>query len=145
MPITLLLDLDDTLLNTNMDVFIPAYFKALSGRAGRYDRPGGDVTGLDGWHKKYDGQSGSRAYPAGSFRCPFLSETEHRPQHPPTSYRSLLRRRISKAGRPYKPHPHSHTTGGLGFRRGPAGCDRHESSVSTQSHPTSHALGRPAS
>ena len=31
MPITLLLDLDDTLLETNMDVFIPAYFKALSG------------------------------------------------------------------------------------------------------------------
>jgi FMN phosphatase YigB (HAD superfamily) len=30
MPITLLLDLDDTLLNTNMDVFIPAYFQALS-------------------------------------------------------------------------------------------------------------------
>jgi FMN phosphatase YigB (HAD superfamily) len=30
MPITLLLDLDDTLLSTNMDVFIPAYFKALS-------------------------------------------------------------------------------------------------------------------
>jgi FMN phosphatase YigB (HAD superfamily) len=31
MPITLLLDLDDTLLNTNMDAFIPAYFQALSG------------------------------------------------------------------------------------------------------------------
>ena len=31
MPITLLLDLDDTLLDTNMDAFIPAYFKALSG------------------------------------------------------------------------------------------------------------------
>jgi FMN phosphatase YigB (HAD superfamily) len=31
MPITLLLDLDDTLLDTNMNVFIPAYFKALSG------------------------------------------------------------------------------------------------------------------
>jgi FMN phosphatase YigB (HAD superfamily) len=31
MPITLLLDLDDTLLHTNMDVFIPAYFQALSG------------------------------------------------------------------------------------------------------------------
>jgi FMN phosphatase YigB (HAD superfamily) len=31
MSITLLLDLDDTLLNTNMDVFIPAYFQALSG------------------------------------------------------------------------------------------------------------------
>jgi FMN phosphatase YigB (HAD superfamily) len=30
MPITLLLDLDDTLLSTNMDVFIPAYFQALS-------------------------------------------------------------------------------------------------------------------
>jgi FMN phosphatase YigB (HAD superfamily) len=30
MPITLLLDLDDTLLETNMDVFIPAYSKALS-------------------------------------------------------------------------------------------------------------------
>jgi FMN phosphatase YigB (HAD superfamily) len=30
MPITLLLDLDDTLLETNMDVFIPAYIKALS-------------------------------------------------------------------------------------------------------------------
>jgi FMN phosphatase YigB (HAD superfamily) len=31
MPLTLLLDLDDTLLNTNMDTFIPAYFQALSG------------------------------------------------------------------------------------------------------------------
>lgn len=30
MTITLLFDLDDTLLNTNMDTFIPAYFKALS-------------------------------------------------------------------------------------------------------------------
>lgn len=30
MPITLLFDLDDTLLNTHMDTFIPAYFKALS-------------------------------------------------------------------------------------------------------------------
>ncbi len=30
MPVTLLLDLDDTLLDTNMDAFIPAYFKALS-------------------------------------------------------------------------------------------------------------------
>jgi FMN phosphatase YigB (HAD superfamily) len=31
MSLTLLLDLDDTLLNTNMDVFIPAYFQALGG------------------------------------------------------------------------------------------------------------------
>ena len=30
MPLTLLLDLDDTLLDTNMDSFIPAYFKALA-------------------------------------------------------------------------------------------------------------------
>jgi FMN phosphatase YigB (HAD superfamily) len=30
MPFTLLLDLDDTLLATNMDAFIPAYFQALS-------------------------------------------------------------------------------------------------------------------
>jgi HAD superfamily hydrolase (TIGR01549 family) len=31
MPITMLFDLDDTLLDSNMDVFIPAYFQALSG------------------------------------------------------------------------------------------------------------------
>jgi len=31
MTLTLLLDLDDTLLDTNMDAFIPAYFQALSG------------------------------------------------------------------------------------------------------------------
>jgi len=31
MSLTLLFDLDDTLLYTNMDVFIPAYFQALSG------------------------------------------------------------------------------------------------------------------
>ena len=30
MPLTLLLDLDDTLLESNMDTFIPSYFKALS-------------------------------------------------------------------------------------------------------------------
>jgi FMN phosphatase YigB (HAD superfamily) len=30
MPLTLLFDLDDTLLNTNMDAFIPEYFQALS-------------------------------------------------------------------------------------------------------------------
>ncbi|GMV32231.1 MAG: hypothetical protein DCC59_06975 [Chloroflexi bacterium] len=32
MTLTLLLDLDDTLLGTNQDVFIPAYFQALSAR-----------------------------------------------------------------------------------------------------------------
>ena len=30
MPLTLLLDLDDTLLDTNMDAFVPAYFSALA-------------------------------------------------------------------------------------------------------------------
>ena len=30
MPLTLLLDLDDTLLNTNLDSFVPAYFQALA-------------------------------------------------------------------------------------------------------------------
>ncbi len=30
MPLTLLFDLDDTLLDTNMDAFVPAYFQALS-------------------------------------------------------------------------------------------------------------------
>ncbi len=30
MPLTLLLDLDDTLLNTNLPAFVPAYFQALS-------------------------------------------------------------------------------------------------------------------
>jgi FMN phosphatase YigB (HAD superfamily) len=39
MPLTLLLDLDDTLIDTNMDSFIPAYFKALAGAlAGRVDQ-----------------------------------------------------------------------------------------------------------
>jgi FMN phosphatase YigB (HAD superfamily) len=32
MMLTLLLDLDDTLLNTNLDAFIPAYFKSLAGQ-----------------------------------------------------------------------------------------------------------------
>lgn len=31
MPLTLLLDLDDTLIDTNLDTFIPAYFQALGG------------------------------------------------------------------------------------------------------------------
>jgi len=31
MSLTLLLDLDDTLLDSNMNDFIPAYFQALSG------------------------------------------------------------------------------------------------------------------
>src|SRR6478609_1306334 len=31
MPLTLLLDLDETLLDSNIDVFIPAYFQKLAG------------------------------------------------------------------------------------------------------------------
>jgi FMN phosphatase YigB (HAD superfamily) len=39
MPLTLLLDLDDTLLDTNMDSFIPAYFKKLSEALAGYVDP----------------------------------------------------------------------------------------------------------
>src|SRR5512142_1918795 len=39
MPLTLLLDLDDTLLNTNMGEFIPAYFQALSAHLQRWVKP----------------------------------------------------------------------------------------------------------
>jgi FMN phosphatase YigB (HAD superfamily) len=37
--LTLLLDLDDTLLDTNMDAFIPAYFQALSAHMAAYVSP----------------------------------------------------------------------------------------------------------
>ncbi|NWG34977.1 MAG: DinB family protein [Chloroflexi bacterium] len=36
MPFTLLFDLDDTLLDTNIETFIPAYFQALSGHLAPY-------------------------------------------------------------------------------------------------------------
>jgi FMN phosphatase YigB (HAD superfamily) len=39
MTLTLLLDLDDTLLDTNVDVFIPAYFQALSKHLAKYVQP----------------------------------------------------------------------------------------------------------
>lgn len=39
MTLTLLLDLDDTLLNTNIDAFIPAYFQALSRELAPYVAP----------------------------------------------------------------------------------------------------------
>ncbi len=39
MPLTLLFDLDDTLLDTNMDAFIPAYFQALGGHLGERVSP----------------------------------------------------------------------------------------------------------
>ncbi len=39
MPLTLLLDLDDTLLDTNMGEFVPAYFQALSRHLNRWVRP----------------------------------------------------------------------------------------------------------
>lgn len=39
MTLTLLLDLDDTLLNTNMHAFIPAYFRALSKQLAPYIAP----------------------------------------------------------------------------------------------------------
>jgi len=39
MPLTLLFDLDDTLLDTNMDAFIPAYFQALGKHIGDHVAP----------------------------------------------------------------------------------------------------------
>jgi FMN phosphatase YigB (HAD superfamily) len=39
MKLTLLLDLDDTLLETNMDTFLPGYFKALSKALAKYIPP----------------------------------------------------------------------------------------------------------
>lgn len=39
MPLTLLFDLDDTLLDTNLEAFIPAYFQALSQHLERYVLP----------------------------------------------------------------------------------------------------------
>jgi FMN phosphatase YigB (HAD superfamily) len=40
MSLTLLLDLDDTLLDTNLDAFMPAYFHALSQHLSRHIAPG---------------------------------------------------------------------------------------------------------
>jgi FMN phosphatase YigB (HAD superfamily) len=39
MPLTLLLDLDDTLLDTNLDAFVPAYFQALSLHMSKHAAP----------------------------------------------------------------------------------------------------------
>lgn len=39
MSLTLLLDLDDTLLNTNLDAFVPAYFQALGQHLGSHVAP----------------------------------------------------------------------------------------------------------
>ena len=39
MPFTLLLDLDDTLLDTNLGRFVPAYFQALAGHLSRWVKP----------------------------------------------------------------------------------------------------------
>src|SRR5262245_55423883 len=39
MPLTLLFDLDDTLLNTNLEIFIPEYFRALTEHLQSYVLP----------------------------------------------------------------------------------------------------------
>ena len=39
MSLTLLLDLDDTLLDTNLDAFMPAYFQALSQHLANHTAP----------------------------------------------------------------------------------------------------------
>lgn len=51
MSLTLLLDLDDTLLDTNLDAFVPAYFQALSQHLAKHADPGVMVRALiDGMH-----------------------------------------------------------------------------------------------
>jgi FMN phosphatase YigB (HAD superfamily) len=40
MSLTLLFDLDDTLLDTNLEAFMPAYFQALSGHLAEHSMPG---------------------------------------------------------------------------------------------------------
>ena len=46
MTLTLLLDLDDTLLGNEMDTFLPAYLQALSGHLSNYVEPGRMVNAL---------------------------------------------------------------------------------------------------
>ena len=48
MKLTLLLDLDDTLLETNMDAFIPGYFKALAKALSKYVAPDAMLPALQG-------------------------------------------------------------------------------------------------
>jgi len=52
MKLTLLLDLDDTLIESNMQNFIPAYFQALSGYLKDFIEPGKMVQALLGGTKK---------------------------------------------------------------------------------------------
>jgi FMN phosphatase YigB (HAD superfamily) len=46
MSLTLLLDLDDTLLDTNLDAFMPAYFQALSRHMANHTAPNGMLSAL---------------------------------------------------------------------------------------------------
>ncbi len=46
MPLTLLFDLDDTLLNTNLETFVPAYFQALAAHFSEYVPPGAMLPAL---------------------------------------------------------------------------------------------------
>jgi FMN phosphatase YigB (HAD superfamily) len=52
MVLTLLLDLDDTLLDTNMDVFTPAYFQALAGALKGRVSPDSMISALMGGTKR---------------------------------------------------------------------------------------------
>ena len=49
MSLTLLLDLDDTLLDTNLDAFMPAYFQALSQHLANHVCTGCYVARAYGW------------------------------------------------------------------------------------------------
>src|SRR5437868_9394745 len=46
MSLTLLLDLDDTLLDTNLDAFMPAYFQALSRHMANHTAPNSMLSAL---------------------------------------------------------------------------------------------------
>ena len=62
MDLTLLLDLDDTLLDTNLDTFIPAYFQALSGFLKEQVEPDVMLSALmSGTHKMMESSDPSRA------------------------------------------------------------------------------------
>lgn len=61
MSLTLLLDLDDTLLDTNLETFMPAYFQALSQHMAAHVSPGVMVRALvDGMHLMNENEDPTR-------------------------------------------------------------------------------------
>lgn len=61
MSLTLLLDLDDTLLDTNLEAFVPVYFQALSGHLAEYAEPTALVRALiAGFHLMNESEDSTR-------------------------------------------------------------------------------------